>query len=121
MYRLTERRLQTAQGILEKYREQFLRNLQFDAHTFEQELRKCWHLGYQEFKSIARNMLRIPRYRHVAVFYMEKINAPVVVSEFQAPLARVYGIRHYDDPERQQKREKFWASFKAMCARKHTQ
>ena len=120
MYRLTDRRLQQATDILERYRDQLLKTFQFDAMRLDRELQTCWNVGYQELKSIFMDMLKNEHYRHVAIFYMENVNNPVVVSEFQSPLAKVYGIRYYHAPERKQKQEEFWASFREGVARGET-
>ncbi len=111
MYRLTTRRLQKAKDVLEKYRTLLRAKLAFDAGQLEHELRQCWDLGYQELKDIMADMLRHERYRHVAIYYMEHSNCTGVVSEFQSPLAKVYGIRGYFDPDRQKKQQEFWAAF----------
>lgn len=116
MYRLTERRLQKAANILEKYRDQLHTRFHFDARQFEMELRECWGTGYRGIKSVVKDMLKNDRYRHVAVYYMEHANAPVVVSEFKLPLAKVYGIRRYDSAETEQKRNEFWANFREKVA-----
>jgi hypothetical protein len=109
MYRLTERRLASAQPILEKHRAELFQRHSFDAQSLERELRDTWRLGYRELKGIMRDMLKHERYREVAAYYMEHSSARGVVSEFQQPLASLYGIKSYHAPERKEMRSKFWA------------
>ena len=110
MYRLTEKRLARAEGILEKYRAELFAKRSFSAESFERELRELWKVGYQQMKSIARDMLNKERYREVAAYYMEHSNPGTgVAAEFRLPLASLYGIRSYHAPEREQMRTKFWA------------
>lgn len=110
MHRLTERRLASAQAILERYRADLFDRHSFNAQSFERELRELWKLGYHEMKSIARDMLKNKRYREVAAYYMEYSNPGTgVAAEFKLPLASLYGIKSYDAPEREEMRKKFWA------------
>lgn len=111
MYRLTEKRLSDALPILEKCRAELLSSQRFNAQRFEMELRELWDTGYRELKSIAIQLLRHKRYREIAVFYMENSNlGSGVVTEFQIPLSEVYGIKHFDAPEREAARAAFWAA-----------
>lgn len=110
MYRLTEKRLARAEGILEKYRAELFAKRSFSAQSFERELCELWQVGYQQMKSIARDMLTKERYREVAAYYMEHSNPGTgVAAEFKLPLASLYGVRPYDAPEREEMRKKFWA------------
>jgi hypothetical protein len=110
MYRLTEKRLFKAETILEEYRDKLYRYCRFDAGQLDLALRKCWNIGYQELKSIMKDMLRHARYRYLALYYMQNISQLVVI-EFKGPLANAYGSTRYDDPNTQQKRQSFWAKF----------
>jgi hypothetical protein len=116
MYRLTERRLMLAQPILEKHRGDLYNHQRFDCSTFEHQLRQCWNVGYQELKDIMQDLLKRERYRYVAAYYMEHSNAPVVVMEFQIPLAKEYGIRNYHGNDREDKRRAYWERFQAQAA-----
>jgi len=49
----------------------------------------------------------------VGIYYMQNSNPPGPISEFQAPLAKAYGIASYHDQDRQQKQEELWAAFRA--------
>ena len=109
MYRLTEKRFQKAKLILEKYRNQLHRTGQIEAGFFERELGQCWNLGYKALKGVMRDLLKEPRYRFLAAYYMEHSNAPGVVMEFQNPLAGVYGISYYHSKDREKKKAAFWA------------
>lgn len=111
MYRLTEKRLASAEPILEKYRAQLFASRSFDAQAFERELRDLWQTGHQEMKSVAQQLAKSERYREVGVYYMEHSNAGTgVASEFKGPLASVYGLKAFDVPERVEMQAKFWAS-----------
>lgn len=117
MYRLTKIRLEKARHILEKYRDKLYRHFHFDAGQFEMELRKCWNLGYQELKSIAKELYKDARYQYVAIYYMEHSNAPGVVVEFQRLLSEAYGVKWYHAPDLQDKRDKLWDNFRRKVAR----
>lgn len=111
MYRLTEKRLARAEGILEKYRAELFAKRSFDALIFERELRELWKVGYQEMKSIAGDMLKNERYHEVAAYYMEHSNPGAgVAAEFKLPLASLYGVRSFDAPEREEMRKRFWTN-----------
>lgn len=118
MYKLTDTRLEKARAILERYRAQLLAKGRFDAGLFEQELRKCWDIGYQTLKGVAIDMAKKARYKKVALYYMEHINGAEVVCEFQGPLAKAYGVRSYHAPNLKMKRAQFWAALKARAAGK---
>jgi hypothetical protein len=108
MYRLTDKRLQKAQPILDKYRADLFTARSFAVRGLERELRDTWSLGYQELKDIIRELLKNDRYREVAAYYMERSNPVGVVSEFQQPLAYLYGLKWFHAPEREGKRAAFW-------------
>jgi hypothetical protein len=117
MYKLTDRRFDATKRIFEKYRQELFANHEFDAHTFERELRGVLDTGYQELKDVMMEIVRktrldLPRktdrYRELAVYYMEHINGPGVVSEFQQPLADVFGVTYFHAPDVAQKRDGYW-------------
>jgi hypothetical protein len=114
MYKLTERRRAKAEPILEKYRTQLQEKGVIDAQQFEKELRDCWNTGYQEMKDIAKQLLKISQYRFLAAYYMEHSNGmrTLVASEFKEALAHLYGVKHYDSPDRESKRRAFWKGLK---------
>ena len=109
MSRLTERRLEKARPILEKYREDYLCNGRIETGQFENELRACWNMGYQELKDLIEDMLKIPQYRRIAAYYMQFSNPPGPVSEFKPHLAKLYGLETYDCKERHAARDAYWA------------
>jgi len=118
VYRLTERRFQKAQSILERYREELCENLTCNASRLERELRDCWEIGYQELKSIMRDLMKRDSFKHLAVYYMEHSNASVgVVDDLKAVLAKVYGVSHYCAPEMEEKREAFWEEFRTAVGK----
>ena len=108
MYRLTEKRLRSAMAVFEECRQRLFAEHSFDALILERHLKTAWGIGYQELKDVMQDMLRNARFREVAVFYMEHSNTPGVVSEFKEPLARVYGISHYDAKDREARRKAYW-------------
>ena len=110
MYRLTNRRLEAARPILDEYQTRLFSHQSFDAQALEYELREVWGIGYQELKDVAADMVKQDRYREVALFYMERSNPGTgVAAEFKPVLAKAYGVRSYDQPDRDAKREAFWA------------
>ncbi|MCK4660338.1 MAG: hypothetical protein KAV82_12515 [Phycisphaerae bacterium] len=111
MYSLTEKRLASAEAILENYRAQLFAQRPFDAQSFERELRDLWQTGYQEMNSVALQLLKNERYREVAVYYMEHSNPGTgVAAEFKLPLASVYGVKTFDAPEREEMQKRYWAN-----------
>jgi hypothetical protein len=54
------------------------------------------------------NLSTIPRYRNLAAYYMQHQNPQGPVSEFQRPLAKLYGTRRYDHLDKDGKRKRFW-------------
>lgn len=108
MFTLTERRFESAKPILDKYLEKLRSNHQYDTGSLEHELRQSWNTGYQEIKDIMIQLLDVDEYSTVAAWYMEHSNAPGVVSEFQGPLANLYGVASYNSPDREEKKEQFW-------------
>jgi len=116
MYRLTTRRLHKAEPILEKYRDKLYRHLRFEAWVFENELKECWNVGYQEIKYIMLDMLRLERYRYLVLYYMQSVNT-CVVSEFQGSLAEAYGSKDFYAPDMNLRRKTFWATFAKIAQR----
>jgi hypothetical protein len=110
MFGLTDKRLEEAKPILEKYRDELFRSRSFNSRSLEDELRKLWKIGYQALKEPMCELVeKKDRYREVAAYYMEQPTGPGVVEEFKQTLADLYGIRVYNDPTREQMREKYWA------------
>ena len=62
-------------------------------------------------------MLNNPEYAHLAAYYMEYSNPGGVVTEFQRPLAKLYGLTswHYDD-EKDNKRAEYWKNAFALIS-----
>ena len=109
MYKLTDRRLNVAEEILDNYREKLVKTEKFNVPSLERELRDMWSIGYQELKDIMLDILKNhDRYKYVALYYMEYSNAPGVVSEFKRPLADAYGISHYHSDDRDDAQQSFW-------------
>lgn len=109
MYKLTERRLEAAELILERYRAELIECGLFHAGSLERELRDVWSIGYQEIKDIMIDIVkRHERYHYIAIYYMEHSNSPGVVSEFKRTLADEYGIASYDHGERKAAQKEFW-------------
>lgn len=113
MYKVTDRRFQKAESILEEYRDSLNKNLDYDTHAFEMELRNCWDVGYQEIKDLLIDLIKKhPRYKHLALYYMQFQNAPGPVCEFHETLAKEYGAENYYSDEFEQKKDRFWEIFK---------
>jgi hypothetical protein len=108
VYKLTKRRLDAAEPILEKYRSHLHKSRHMQSMVLERELRDCWGIGYQELKDIIIDLAKTDRYRLVAAYYMQHQNAPGPVSEFQKPLADLYGTPHYDPFDKDGKQKAFW-------------
>jgi hypothetical protein len=120
MYKLTERRLEKAKPILEKYRAELHGSGSVMARDLERELKDCWNTGYRELKDIFIQLSKITHYRYLAAFYMEHSAQGRVVSEFWSPLVELYGMssrKEYHDPETDQKREAFWQKFNTVRGR----
>jgi hypothetical protein len=108
MYKLTEKRLEEAHGILEKYREQLRTKRYMDSSGLDAELRQCWQIWYQQLKDIMIDMLSNERYKHVAAFYMQHQNAIGPVSEFKPHLAELYGTDDYDHFDKDGSQKAYW-------------
>ena len=111
MYRVTSRRLAMAQPILDTFTTEIHSKGRIDATRFEMALRECWDVGYQEMKDLAEDLLKMQEYRFLAAYYMENSNGSRdrVAMEFKEVLAKLYGIKWYDSPDREVKRKAFWS------------
>jgi hypothetical protein len=107
MATLTEARFKKAKAILDRYNEQLLQTGKLDFHAFESELKGVWKLSYQELKHILIDLSKREEYVPLAARYMEQ-GTPGVAAEFKIPLAKLYGIPHYDSKERGEKQKAFW-------------
>jgi HJR/Mrr/RecB family endonuclease len=118
MYRLTELRKSQAREALDRYTRQLHDSRAIIAGQFEHELRQLWGLGYQSVKDIMIDILsNHAEYAHLAAYYMEHSNAPGVVSEFQQPLANLYGLNSwYNDEEKEIKRAAYWDNAFALIS-----
>jgi len=113
MYRLTDHRFQQAEGILEEYRALLHTNFEYSTGQFENKLKECWNVGYQEIKDILIDLIkRYPRFRYLALYYMQYQNAAGPVSEFKITLAEQYGADYYGSDEYEAKKKEFWDKFK---------
>lgn len=119
MKRLTEEAKLQAIEILERYSKELHDSRQFNSTSLELELRKKWNIGYQTLKHVMIDMLTNHReFEHLAAYYMENINGrQYVVSEFQRPLADVYGLSSwYHDQTKEVKRVKYWEEVFALIS-----
>jgi len=117
MYRLTKHRKAKARDVLDRYTRQ-LHDTRSMEGRLELELRQLWGLGYQALKFIMIDIVvNHPEYAHLAAYYMEHSNPAGVVTEFQRPLARLYGLTswHYDD-EKDDKRAEYWQNAFALIS-----
>ncbi len=118
MYRLTEHRKEKARDVLDRYTRQLHDTRSIAVVRLELELRQVWGVGYQTLKHILIDILaNHPEYAHLAAYYMEYSNASGVVSEFQRPLAKLYGLSSwYYDGEKETKRTAFWENAFALIS-----
>jgi hypothetical protein len=113
MYRLTRRRQEKAQAILNKYRIQLQDEGVVRVEAFEMDLRACWKVGYQELKGIIIDLSKLNPYRYLAAYYMENSNAGIgIVTEFKRHLDHLYGFDRNEGEDQAKKRESFWAGLK---------
>ena len=109
MYKLTNIRLKQAKPILDGYTERLVRTQRCDVRRLEMDLRDCWGIGYQSLKGVMRDMLYRDEYKYLAAYYMEHSNSSCVVSEFQTPLAQLYGVERWTiGEERDEAKKMFW-------------
>lgn len=118
MHKLTEKRLEKARDILEKYRTQLYEHGSFCANGLERELRGCWDTGYRIFKEIMPDIFQNrPRYKYVAAYYMQHPKALDPCSIFKKLLASLYHLKSYDCPERDEAISEFWERFSSDDAK----
>ena len=111
MYKLTDRRFHAAELILEEARASLIEHRSINSSTFENQLREVWNIGYQEIKDVMNDIVKhYPRFKFVAIYYMENSNPGGVVSEFQDTLASEYGLPSYDRCTIDSLRHKYWES-----------
>lgn len=111
MYKLTERRFDDAEAILEDARASLIERGAFNASVFERQLSEIWNVGYQEIKDLMNDIVkRFPRFKYVAVYYMENSNPSGVVLEFQDTLATEYGLSSFNLDAIAKLRAEFWES-----------
>ncbi|OYP38044.1 hypothetical protein [Rhodopirellula sp. MGV] len=112
MYKLTERRFAKVEQFLEEARSELINDGVLNYNILEREMRDSLNLGFQELKDIMIDIVkRYPRYRLVALYYMQHQNAGMgPVSEFQPTLAKEYGLDgHYGGQgDRDAIKAKFW-------------
>jgi hypothetical protein len=110
MPELTDEAVSKAASMLERHREQLFSKRSLSVAELERDLRSVWSTGYQELKRLMIGLAEHGRYQEVAAYYMEHANASGVVTEFQAPLAKLYGVKTYHySPELELMRDQFWA------------
>ena len=112
MYRLTDIRFRKAEHILDKYQELLHENFEYSTGLLEKELRECWNVGYQEIKSILKDLIKkYPKYQYLALYYMQfQGHSPVM--EFQSILVAHYGADRFGTDDFKAKKEEFWENFK---------
>jgi hypothetical protein len=110
MYRLTDLRKAKARETLDRYSAELQRRGAFEANGLECELRGIWDTGYREVKDAMIDLLRNhPEYEPLAAYFMEHSNPAGVVSEFQGPLAKLYGLSSWQhDETMDSKRARYW-------------
>ena len=122
----TAERVEHAAPILDRYNEQLHRDGEINSVALELELREAWCVGYQALKTIMIALMQYPKYEHLAAYYGEFSNPAMmsesegafytlephemcVISDFEQPLAEVYGAStwHHDHTLKS-KREEYW-------------
>ena len=113
MSRLTERRLEKALPILERYRDELRKTGSIEPIIMERELAECWKSDYKGMKDIFIDMSFDDDFKYIAIYYMQH-QAPDVVREFQDRLASVYGLSywHFNAELRECAARIFWDEFK---------
>lgn len=110
MFTLTERRMRKICATLSEFNARLERHQWIDCHDFELVLRRLLNTGYREIKDVMRQLVKQEQYARLAAYYMQFSNAPGPVAEFQEPLARLYGVRHYGSPEFASARDEYWSA-----------
>lgn len=109
MYRLTEIRMAKARETLDRYNAELQSTGTFAVNTLERDLQRLFDTGYQEIKSVMIDLLRHGEYELLAAYFMEHSNPTGVVSEFQVPLAALYGATSWrHDATLDSKRRRYW-------------
>ncbi len=89
MYKVTERRMNEAQHILNNYNQKLEENGSFCPGILEQELKQVWGTGFKEIKSAMVDLYKNNGGKHgrVAEYYMRN-QAPenMMVSQFKNAL-----------------------------------
>ena len=112
MAKLTDRRMEKARPIFDRYRARLHETHDCDVQQLETELKDCFNLGYQEIKDIIADLLKHDHYKYLAAYFMQNINSAVgVVSEFHDPLAKLYGLDYYYADDQEEKCKAFWDLF----------
>lgn len=110
MYTLTNARLETIEQSLDAAAATLCRGGGIHCRTLEHELRDLLGTGYRELKDVMLQLFLSPKYTLLAAYYMQHIDAPVVVAEFKPTLAAFYGVEDFDSGECRAKRTSFWAN-----------
>ena len=112
MYTLTERRFLKVEKFLEEARNDLINDGMLNCGILERKMRDALNLGYQTLKDIMIDVVkRYPRYRLVALYYMQHQNAGMgPVCEFQPTLAMEYGLDDFygGQEDQDQIKAKFW-------------
>ena len=119
MYRLTPLRKSQAQDVLDRYTKYLHDARVFECRALERELGDLWGLGYQTLKDIMIDVVsNHTEYVHLAAYYMEhsgRMGSQGVVSEFQTPLAKLFGLSSWDyDTAKEERRKQFWENAFAL-------
>lgn len=107
MLSLTPHRFKKAKPILDRYRDTFQSTQQLNAKALEQELKDSLELGPQVINTIMIDLLSKKEYVLLAARYMES-GEPNVSLEFMIPLAKLYRVKPYHSPDREEKKRAFW-------------
>ena len=117
MPRKMEQLVEKAHDVLEEAFQYMLThdcNLPWD---FEARLRIAWArsaknpLANRDLKDRILDAYKHPRYAYVFARYMETSNPNGVVTEYQRPLAYLYGVKVYSGTKAEEDRKAFWAKW----------
>lgn len=110
-YRMTDRRMEKAQPILDTYRGRWVKSGFYDVQQFENEIKQTLDLHYKQAQDVLVDLLKNQRYQLMVLYYMQHHNVPGPPSEFKRHLAKAYGLKIYDCSEREEAQNSFWKRF----------
>ena len=109
VYQLTNNRLEKVMTFLERHRSSLVSTGAMDTHQFEDDLKRLLKLNYKQVKDILIDIVnRYPRYRYLALYFMQYCNPTGPVMEFRSTIARAYGLEFFTPDEVDARSKEFW-------------